>query len=89
MTGTSKARQSQRKGAMDVPRMVKSGQCWHVEALKVAHEVRGADPLCSKREVVSAIVERMPDVPVNRGTLLRWLGEKEDTGEFPRFRDPR
>ena len=53
------------------------------QTFEVAHAVGEADPPCSKRQVVSAIAERRPDVPVNRGTLLRWLGENEDTGEFP------
>ena len=72
---------SQRKGALDRQRVIRVER-WHEQALGLACASRRNRETCTKADLARKIRARVPGVP-GPATLVRWLGEKEDTGELP------
>ena len=80
MANSQTASASQRKGALDRPRVIKV-EPWHDEALAIAKAIRCENLTCTKIAIAHSIRHQVHGVPL-AATIVRWLGEKEDTGEL-------
>ena len=81
MTDTAGARRLP-KGAGPRVLFAPKAYPWHSEALDLANRLRADNPNCGKTKIAKSIATEVQGAPQNIDSLLRWLGEKEDTGEF-------
>ena len=60
----------------------RKGFTWHLDGLKLANDLRAADPSIAKVRIVEAIVAQVPGAPNMASSITRWLTEREETGEL-------